>query len=694
MTALPSYLTEVLAELSSRGRRLAFVRTDDLGRVLERGGELDWYELDGLEPGDDLCRACVFIEGLIPMTAERLDLPRLSVSGNRYADVHLVQRGEEVLVLLLDASGFVEQQSALVQKGNDLNLLLARMGGRETASGEWTDLVARAGIEGVEREASVLSVHLRPSSGESYRDASILAALDRLTAQVLLRLREGSAVTEVCGTGRIQAVFGVLPSTGVPQRQALAAAEAIHRLVPTAKTSTSSTEARWSLSAGVATGEVVLHTDDAARESRLVILGEALERAWALCSSAAGGRVLVDAATVAKGEPDEGTYRVENGNGADAVYELGAGAVESLLDRTFAAMGAVLLGRQQPGVFRLGSSPPEWLKDIVGPCEQGDELRPGESMPFLDNFLVDAEGFWERGALSPLRSGTWNETSGSSADLNLEALAINLSSVGHVLVIQRLDRSFRERSHLLQRARELSLGYEELFREVQKKEVLLQCIVHDLKSPLTGMIGSLSMLRSDKVAADQVPQLVEMGLRNARRQDEMIHDILDVFSAELDALESHYSDADRAPDLMRCLDETVERVRPAFEQMGARLEVELETRGPVLQVVGEPTRLERVLGNLLDNALRYAPARSTVVLRVRQLADHALVEIEDEGPGVSPRVEPMLFQRFARDPGSGGTGLGLYFCRVTVERWGGRIGYSSREPRGARFWLHLKTLDA
>ncbi|HEY8091492.1 MAG TPA: ATP-binding protein, partial [Polyangiaceae bacterium] len=65
--------------------------------------------------------------------------------------------------------------------------------------------------------------------------------------------------------------------------------------------------------------------------------------------------------------------------------------------------------------------------------------------------------------------------------------------------------------------------------------------------------------------------------------------------------------------------------------------------------------------------------------------------VEDEGPGVPPALLPHLFQKFARgrDPAAG-TGLGLYFCRITVESWGGAIGYEARPGGGARFWVRLR----
>jgi signal transduction histidine kinase len=66
-----------------------------------------------------------------------------------------------------------------------------------------------------------------------------------------------------------------------------------------------------------------------------------------------------------------------------------------------------------------------------------------------------------------------------------------------------------------------------------------------------------------------------------------------------------------------------------------------------------------------------------------------VIAVEDEGEGVAAETLPRLFEKFAHDPRAGGTGLGLYFCRITIEQWGGGIGYEPRVPVGSRFWIRL-----
>src|SRR5262249_6917580 len=109
------------------------------------------------------------------------------------------------------------------------------------------------------------------------------------------------------------------------------------------------------------------------------------------------------------------------------------------------------------------------------------------------------------------------------------------------------------------------------------------------------------------------------------------------------------------------------------------------------QVGGEKSRLERVISNLAENALRHSPPDTTVTIGCHDdEPDQVLIAIDDEGPGVPPEAVPGLFQKFVQGKqGTGKIGLGLYFCRITVEHWGGLIGYSSRGEKGSRFWFRL-----
>jgi signal transduction histidine kinase len=92
----------------------------------------------------------------------------------------------------------------------------------------------------------------------------------------------------------------------------------------------------------------------------------------------------------------------------------------------------------------------------------------------------------------------------------------------------------------------------------------------------------------------------------------------------------------------------------------------------------------------VENALRHSPRGSTVTIGVQEERGGVLTTVDDEGPGVPEELAANLFQKFEQghyNPGK--SGLGLHFCRITIERWGGTIGYSPRAGQGARFWFRL-----
>jgi hypothetical protein len=239
-------------------------------------------------------------------------------------------------------------------------------------------------------------------------------------------------------------------------------------------------------------------------------------------------------------------------------------------------------------------------------------------------------------------------------------------------------------------AYDASLNYQRLVKEIQKKEILLHCIVHDLAGPLMGIRGGFELLANENIS-EQGRKFLEIGLRQAAKQDALIREILQAFSAEVESLEAFQIEVEKAPDAAVSAVEVIEALSPAFalNQVKLQLDSNLDlARG--WKVVGEKSRLDRLISNLVENALRHSPPNSTVTVGLQDEDDKVLVAIDDEGPGIPPEVAPTLFQKFAQGKkGRGKIGLGLYFCRITVEHWGGEIGHSAREQGGTRFWFRL-----
>lgn len=223
-------------------------------------------------------------------------------------------------------------------------------------------------------------------------------------------------------------------------------------------------------------------------------------------------------------------------------------------------------------------------------------------------------------------------------------------------------------------------------RALEKQDILLHTIVHDLASPLSGIVGCLNALEEGVRGPDELSRLVELALRQAHRQEQLIRQILDVFRARS---EGEHDEKAPPPPLARLVHRLVESLEPSFTLHGVRLRVDDQIADVDRRVVGEETRLERVFANLLDNGLRHAPEGSEVVVHLSGTERAAVVSVLDAGPGVPEDRQTELFQMLRQGASRGKLGLGLYFCRITVQRWGGRIGYEPRPEGGARFWFEV-----
>ncbi|MCK6445325.1 MAG: HAMP domain-containing histidine kinase [Planctomycetes bacterium] len=338
------------------------------------------------------------------------------------------------------------------------------------------------------------------------------------------------------------------------------------------------------------------------------------------------------------------------------------------------------------GVWTRRSHAPKWLVE-----HRGEAGGPGgdEWPPFLATFLDEAREHFTRGVAAPLRSLMWCEVTPDGREWPLQASALDVGG-RRLVFVEWLDERYAELRAILQRARQTTLEFDSLHREVLKKEVLLHCIVHDLKSPLAGIVGSLSLLADGEQDAAR-RELVAIALESARRQEVMIRQVLDVFASELSTSQSFARDPREAPDLVESVRSVLQAYGPVFQRRSVGLTSRslAASRAPI-RVVGRADRLERVLANLLENALRHSDAGDEVELEFVAAAQSVELTISDRGPGVPETIRATLFQKFVQSgPSRGVAGLGLFYCKNTLEQWGGAIGYEPREPKGSTFRVAL-----
>jgi signal transduction histidine kinase len=135
-------------------------------------------------------------------------------------------------------------------------------------------------------------------------------------------------------------------------------------------------------------------------------------------------------------------------------------------------------------------------------------------------------------------------------------------------------------------------------------------------------------------------------------------------------------------------------VDAAALRVGPGVHLRIDADGDLQPVDCDPDRLRQVLGNLIDNAIKYSPDGGEIRIKLQPNGSAMRFAVEDEGIGFEPTESDAIFERFRRlDPtmtrGIGGTGLGLYICRELVERMGGRIWAESRPGEGASFYFEL-----
>jgi signal transduction histidine kinase/CheY-like chemotaxis protein/HPt (histidine-containing phosphotransfer) domain-containing protein len=374
-------------------------------------------------------------------------------------------------------------------------------------------------------------------------------------------------------------------------------------------------------------------------------------------------------------------------------------AGKPIFETFLASQGYALFEYLGEGSFRPAGKYPDWCRQIWGGLVGGGvadakPLRLADAAPFLENFLVDAAAFWDSHTEGSLQSGNWIEHTYEGAEIPLEASAVSLDGKS-LLILRNLSSTFAEQQQLYQKARDSLLEHERLVSEIQKKEILLHCIIHDLTQPLTAMTGCFDLLSAEKLP-DRITNFVKIGHRESQRQEQMIRGILEAFSADLSAQQAPGGKALEAPDIAACAAQVVQDLSAAFTARGVQLQLDPRLDSSLAwRVIGDAPRIQRIFGNLLENALRYTTRGKGVTVGVEDQGASVLAFVDDEGPGL-PAGDAQgssagrLFALFAKGKDRPGkAGLGLYFCKVTVERWGGTIGAENRAEGGSRFWFRL-----
>jgi len=303
------------------------------------------------------------------------------------------------------------------------------------------------------------------------------------------------------------------------------------------------------------------------------------------------------------------------------------------------SLGYAVFHRNPAGELCLSAAPPGWLRRLwPGLASPQAALPVGDGSPFLQNFLIDAEACWRLGGNNQVRSGPWLEVDEPGTGLHLEATA--LSAAGEsVLLIQRLGGDFVARHRLMQTARENVLAHQRLELETQTKELLLHCLAEDINEGLGNVTMAVRLLELED-RPTQVRQLLALAALATQEQQSVIHRLLRHFTGELDGLRGHGGHT--GTDLGEILRRAWARVESEFAEQGVRLQAP-QIGGEAPKVAAPAGSLERVLVNLLEDALQHAPRGAEIRLLVEILPDSVRVRVEDPGEFRPSELHEKLF---------------------------------------------------
>jgi len=229
-----------------------------------------------------------------------------------------------------------------------------------------------------------------------------------------------------------------------------------------------------------------------------------------------------------------------------------------------------------------------------------------------------------------------------------------------------------------------ALEAETLRRSDLVKTALLRAVSHDLRTPLTGIRTAVGALRNPtlQLSAGDRADLLDTIEVDSDRLARLVGDLLDLSRLEAGS-------AAPEPELWS-LDDLV---RGAVDALGAREHVEIVGESPL--VVVDATQVQRVIANLVENALKFSPPEERVLVRITATRKEAIVRVVDHGPGLPDAELERVFEPFYRRSADqrAGAGLGLAIARGFAAANGGRVWAESRPGQGATFALALPVAE-
>jgi signal transduction histidine kinase len=268
-------------------------------------------------------------------------------------------------------------------------------------------------------------------------------------------------------------------------------------------------------------------------------------------------------------------------------------------------------------------------------------------------------------------------------------LPIMMAAYSYRVIVNNNKKQMEELEELVTiRTQALAGANEELERLHREKDAFIGVLTHDMRTPLTTIKGYGSVMHTQELPREEQVHIMGIILRSQNNLLEIVNNILEIQKLQSGSpilLENSYFD----------MNELVQIVVESLQAEARRKEMKLQYYPPTAPVfvTADRPKIQRVLTNLVANAVKYTPEEGEIGVRLRENGRYAITEIRDNGYGIPPEQLPYIFERFRRVPGhqhrAMGTGLGLAIVKSLVEAHNGDITVTSQEDVGSTFTFKL-----
>jgi len=272
-----------------------------------------------------------------------------------------------------------------------------------------------------------------------------------------------------------------------------------------------------------------------------------------------------------------------------------------------------------------------------------------------------------------------------------------LDERGNLIGYRGIGRNITERKRMEEKIEHTTMGYLQQSEEIEKlksldkeKDEFLNLMTHELRTPLTSIIGMTEILLSKKLdgLTNEQSKSLNIVLDESMHLKKIINRILTVVRLEKGKIEIEM----KPLDISNIIEATVKSLKSMADERDINIALEVPEKLPLVKA--DKGYVVEVLNNLIDNAIKFSPRKSEIIVSAGVKGKHVLIKVKDNGIGIDEKSKPHIFEKFYQSDMSiskmyGGTGLGLYACKLIIQKMKGDSGFTSSVGKGSTFYFSL-----